>query len=67
METKARTFIKSLIWAVIGLAVMTIVGFVATGSLFTGGTMALINAFIGFVTYGLYERVWVHVSWGRRA
>lgn len=44
---------------------MTIVGFVATGSLSVGGAMAAVNTVVGLATYLLYERVWARISWGR--
>lgn len=64
METKIRTFVKSTIWTLQGLLVMALVGFLATGSFVQGGAMALINAAIGFVMYGIYERFWSHIRWG---
>ncbi|MEM6897535.1 MAG: DUF2061 domain-containing protein [Pseudomonadota bacterium] len=65
METKTRSLLKSVIWSLIGLMVMAAVGYVATGSLVTGGAMALVNAMIGFLTYLIYERIWAGIRWGR--
>lgn len=65
METRARTLVKSLVWTVVGLVVMALVGLVFTGSLATGGAMALVNAGIGFLTYLGYERIWAKIAWGR--
>ncbi|MFT7595188.1 MAG: putative membrane protein [Paracoccaceae bacterium] len=65
METRQRSIVKAVIWNLIGLCVMALVGFVATGSLAVGGTMALINATIGLTTYILYERIWQNIRWGR--
>lgn len=65
METRTRSLVKALIWNVIGLVSMALVGFLATGSAAVGGAMALINTFIGFVLYLLYERLWSRVRWGR--
>ncbi|TNJ41834.1 DUF2061 domain-containing protein [Phaeobacter sp. B1627] len=65
METRGRSLVKAVVWNVIGLTVMTAVGFVATGSASVGGAMALINAAIGFVTYVMYERIWAQIAWGR--
>jgi uncharacterized membrane protein len=50
---------------VIGFSVMTLVGFLATGSASVGGIMALVNTGLGFVTDLIYERVWAGISWGR--
>ena len=65
MDSRRRTFAKAILWNIIGLSVMSAVGFVATGSFALGGMMALANAGIGFASYVLYERVWANVSWGR--
>ncbi len=65
METRKRSFVKALIWSAIGLAMMAIVGAIATGSVAVGGVMALINTGIGLVTYVLYERIWAAINWGR--
>ncbi|MEJ5217675.1 DUF2061 domain-containing protein [Cognatishimia sp. D5M38] len=67
METRARSIVKAIVWNLIGLLIMCLVGYVATGSLTVGGAMALVNAGIGLTTYVIYERVWAQVSWGRHA
>ena len=65
MDTPKRTLIKAVIWNGIGLICMALVGFVATGSVTTGGAMALVNTVIGLSLYVVYERVWARVRWGR--
>jgi len=65
METRKRSFVKAVIWNLIGLASMILVGFIATGSVAVGGAMAVINTVIGFSLYLIYERVWSNISWGR--
>ena len=67
MESATRTWVKAGHWALIGLLVMAVVGFVATGSLVTGGAMAVVNTAVGLVTYVIYERIWARISWGRHA
>jgi len=52
-------------WNLLGLTVMSLVGFAATGSFAVGGAMALVNTLIGFVMYIGYERFWAGVAWGR--
>lgn len=66
METRQRSFVKAVIWNLIGLATMTLVGLVATGSVALGGTLAIVNTAVGFACYLLYERVWARIGWGRR-
>lgn len=65
METKARSAVKAALWTLIGLIVMAAVGYGMTGSVTTGGVMALINAALGFLSYLVYERVWAGIRWGR--
>ncbi len=48
-----------------GLATMTLVGLIATGSAAVGGALALVNTAIGLTLYIVYERIWAGVSWGR--
>jgi len=66
METRRRSLLKAVIWNILGLTVMTLVGFVATGSATVGGAMAVINTAIGFVMYLSYERLWARIGWGRQ-
>ena len=65
METRKRSLVKAIIWNFMGLVMMGLVGFVATGSLAVGGLMAVINTVIGFTLYILYERLWSRIAWGR--
>ena len=65
METRRRSLVKALIWNLIGLAVMAVVGLVATGSAAVGGAMALTNTAVGLVMYLVYERIWSRIRWGR--
>ena len=65
MDTARRSLVKSTLWMLLGGLVMTLVGLALTGSITLGGTMAAINAGLGFVTYLIYERIWTRISWGR--
>ncbi|MEX0347925.1 MAG: DUF2061 domain-containing protein [Paracoccaceae bacterium] len=65
METRQRSVVKAVLWNLMGLAMMTLVGLVATGSAAIGGTLALVNTAIGFTMYLVYERVWAGIRWGR--
>lgn len=65
METRQRTTVKAILWTLLGLVVMAVVGLIFTGSIAVGGTMALINAVLGFLTYLIYERIWAKIKWGR--
>lgn len=65
MERPRRTLVKAVIWNVNGLLVMSLVGYIMTGSVSAGGVMAGINTAIGLSLYFLYERIWSRISWGR--
>ena len=65
MESTRRTLVKAVLWNLLGLLMMSLVGFVMTGSVAVGGTMALVNTAIGLTFYFLYERLWARVGWGR--
>lgn len=65
METRKRSLLKAVIWNIMGLAMMSLVGLIATGSMAVGGMMALINSAIGLTLYIIYERVWAGIRWGR--
>ena len=67
MDTRMRTWVKAVLWNMIGLLTMAIVGYAATGSMVIGGGMALVNTALGFTMYVIYERVWSRVAWGRNA
>ncbi|MCA0904833.1 DUF2061 domain-containing protein [Ruegeria marisrubri] len=65
METRRRSVVKAIVWNVMGLATMTLVGLIATGSAAVGGALALVNTAIGLTLYIVYERIWAGISWGR--
>ena len=67
METRRRTLVKAVLWNIMGLIVMSLVGYAATGSLAFGGKLAVVNTLIGLCTYLIYERIWTKISWGRHA
>lgn len=65
METRHRSVVKAVIWNAMGLAVMALVGRIATGSAAMGGMLAVVNTGIGLTMYVIYERIWAGISWGR--
>ncbi|MEL7300288.1 MAG: DUF2061 domain-containing protein [Pseudomonadota bacterium] len=65
MDSRLRTFVKAALWTLIGLLVMTGVGFAVTGSLTVSGGMAATNSLLGLLIYVAYERIWARIPWGR--
>ncbi|WP_114390033.1 DUF2061 domain-containing protein [Notoacmeibacter marinus] len=64
METRKRSLVKAVSWQVWGLVTMAMLGFMMTGSIRTGGQLALLSALIGFLCYLLHERIWSAIRWG---
>lgn len=60
-----RAVAKSLTWQAIGLVTTMMTAFALTGSLATGGAMALSSAAIGSAMFIVHERLWDRVRWGR--
>lgn len=67
METNRRTLAKAVTYQLMGLAVMTVLGTLFTGSAGAGGALALLSAAIGALGYILHEKLWTMVRWGRGA
>jgi len=65
LDTPKRSIVKAVLWNLLGLVSMALVGYLLTGSISTGGAMAVINTALGFSLYLIYERVWSRVRWGR--
>ena len=67
MDSPARSIAKAVTWQLLGFAVMMGITFALTGSLMTGGAVALGGAVVGSFTYVVHERIWARIRWGRRA
>lgn len=65
MESKVRLLAKAVTWQALGLVIMTLIGFLVTGSATQGGVVALSGAVSGFICYVLHEVLWNRVKWGR--
>ena len=67
MQSRARTILKGVSWQAIGLVTTTVTAFLLTGSVATGGMMAISSAILGMILFVLHERAWDCVRWGRAA
>ena len=65
MDTTSRLITKSITWQVSGLVVMTLIGYLFTGSVSAGGGIAIASALVGFVSYFMHEMAWSKIGWGR--
>ncbi|NDW05283.1 DUF2061 domain-containing protein [Jiella pacifica] len=64
METRKRSFAKAVSWQGLGIVTMLALGFLFTGSLWSGGALAVLSSLLGFFSYLLHERVWASIGWG---
>ena len=64
METPLRSLVKAVTWQALGLVTMTVITSALTGSLATGGTVAMVGAVMGAAFYVLHERIWARIRWG---
>ena len=67
MDSNLRLIMKSATWQSSGLIVMTVIGFLYTGSFSAGGGIALTSVLVGSVSFFLHEKIWARITWGRRA
>lgn len=65
MESSKRTLAKAICWQVSGLIVMSLIGFLFTGSISQGGMIAIVGTVVGFLTYIAHERIWARIRWGQ--
>ncbi len=66
MDTRKRLLLKSVTWQLSGFVVMTLVGYIFTGSLSAGSGIALVGMAVGFLSYFFHEAAWNRVMWGRK-
>ncbi|MEF2552780.1 DUF2061 domain-containing protein [Aurantimonas sp. A2-1-M11] len=64
METRMRSLTKATSWQGLGLVTMSALGYVFTGSLTSGGILAVSSGIVGFCVYLVHERLWAGVRWG---
>ncbi len=65
MDMKKRSWVKSLVWRLIGIIVLGLISFLVTNSLKEMTIITLIFHSFRFVMYYFHERVWEHISWGK--
>jgi len=58
MSPKTRILAKAITWQLSGLIVMSVIGYVHTGSWSAGGGIAITAALVSFVTYAVHEWLW---------
>jgi uncharacterized membrane protein len=66
MESKRRSFTKSLTWRVFALLITIFISFAILRSWETSLIIAVASNFLKTVFYYIHERLWARISWGRK-
>ena len=64
-DTKMRSFVKAVIWRVLGIIILGTITFAFTGSWKAMGWITGIFTTIRIVMYYYHERIWEKINWGR--
>jgi uncharacterized membrane protein len=65
LETRTRSWAKSLIWRVIGVVLLGVIAYLVTGNWEQMTLITLIFHGLRVVLYYSHERIWDRVAWGR--
>lgn len=64
-ETRNRAWIKSIVWRILGIAILGIISWVITHSWKEMTVITILFHAIRVILYYFNERVWERISWGR--
>ena len=65
MDTKKRSWAKSIIWRVIGIILLGAISYLITGNWKEMTSITVLFHGIRVIMYYYHERLWERVSWGR--
>ncbi|MGB2763852.1 MAG: DUF2061 domain-containing protein [Candidatus Aminicenantes bacterium] len=65
LETRTRAWIKSVVWRILGIAILLVISWFATHSLKEMTMITLFFHGIRIILYYFHERIWEKISWGR--
>ena len=64
-DSNGRSLVKTLTWRITGSASTFSIAYLITGSFGVSSVIAFVQMGVNTVLYGLHERAWSRVSWGR--
>lgn len=64
-DTKARSWVKSIVWRVIGIILLGAIAYIITNDWKEMTIITVLFHFIRVVMYYFHERIWEGISWGR--
>ena len=65
MDTKKRSLAKSLVWRLIGIALLGLIAYLVTDDWKEMSLITILFHGIRLVLYYYHERAWERISWGR--
>jgi uncharacterized membrane protein len=63
MDSKLRTFVKTLSWRLTGTGATFLISLLISNNISVAGTIATIQLVANTVLYYIHERVWNKISW----
>lgn len=63
LDTKVRSWTKSLTWRILGISILMVIGWLFTESIAEASLITLTFHIIRVVLYYFHERVWLRVKW----
>lgn len=63
MDSKLRTFVKTLSWRLTGSGATFLISFLISNDISIAGTIATIQLVANTVLYYIHERLWNKISW----
>ena len=63
MDTKKRSWVKSITWRILAVISTTIIALVLTKDWALSLQIGIVNLFISTLLYYLHERVWNKIKW----
>jgi len=65
MDTKRRSWVKSITWRVFGIILLGVVSYSITKSWKAMTTITVLFHGIRLILYYYHERIWERISWGK--
>jgi len=65
MDTKSRSWVKSITWRVVGVVILAVISYAFTHDWGKTTSITAIFHVIRLILYYFHERLWEATSWGR--
>jgi uncharacterized membrane protein len=66
MDSKKRSWVKSIMWRVIGILILGLISYWITGDWKEVTGITVLFHSIRLVLYYFHERIWENIAWGRK-